>query len=163
MSPCVEVQSSLQTGCAPARRSQYFAMVSPKTYQNRLQCLEKGGKIRYTTQIDCKECREIKEPKHSFGRGHSQGYNQEYNFRLPGIYDWRQRRISAIGPNSDTRNNYRGYFGRTSNKKLQTTKKHPTESMMMKETHFALQLKIETRTMNWSDNWRQRSRSRTIQ
>ena len=31
-----------------------------------------------------------------FGRGHSQGYNQEYNFRLPVINDWGQRRISAI-------------------------------------------------------------------
>ncbi len=74
------------------------------------------------TQIDCKECRQIKELKHSFGRGHSQGYNQEYHFRLPVINDWRQRRISAIGPNSDTGNNYRGYSSRTSNKKRQTTK-----------------------------------------
>ncbi len=65
---------------------------------------EKRGN-RYTTQINYKECSWIKEPKHSFGRGHFKGYNQEYNFRLLVNNDRRQGRISAIGPNPDIRNN----------------------------------------------------------
>ena len=113
---------------------------------------EKKRENSYTTQSDYKERRRIKEPKHSFGRGHSKRYNQsttsesssdclstvtqgrEESQQLHAQFRyWEQ--LQRIHPS---------HFEQEDADK----RRDPLIVMMVREAYFKLQIKNETRTNN---------------
>ena len=98
MSPCHCVNSSGPTRLCACKVVPVLSIGFSEDLPEQLKCLEKGGEIDTLHKLTSRNAVRL------IRKGHSKGFNKEYNFRLPANNDRGQRRFSAIEPNPDTGN-----------------------------------------------------------